>query len=96
MEFDEDKAIEFIQNCLDVIISSDDILDIIDIIWDFYEDNDLLEISANIEEDDVEISKLLSYVQLMVTKNKWLNLKTDIVEKIVLAELAYEKSLDDF
>ena len=96
MEFDEDKAIEFIQNCLDVIISSDDILDIIDIIWDFYEDNDLLEISANIEENDVEISKLLSYVQLMVTKNKWLNLKTDIVEKIVLAELAYEKSLDDF
>lgn len=73
----------------------DDILDIIDIIWDFYEDNDLLEISANIE-DDVEISKLLSYVQSMVTKNKWLNLKTDMVEKIVLAELAYEKSLDDF
>lgn len=52
--FDEDEAIKFIRNYMPAdkrdLYSDDEILNIIDMIWDYYEDHGLLELPA--DEDD--------------------------------------------
>ena len=49
LKYDEDKAIEFVRNYLQEDrrnkYSDDDILFIIDCMWDYYEDNGLLDLS---------------------------------------------------
>lgn len=96
MKFDEIKAIKFIQNEIGINIDDDEILNIIDIIWDFYEDNGLLDFSIDNLENDIDVSLLIKHVQATIKKDKLAKIDIDLVEKIVLAELQYENSLDDF
>lgn len=96
MEFDEIKAIKFIQNEIGINIDDDEILNIIDIIWDYYEDNGLLDFSIDNLENDIDVSSLIKHVQATIKKDKLTKIDIDLVEKIVLAELKYENSLDDF
>lgn len=96
MEFDEIKAIKFIQNEIGINIDEDEILNIIDIIWDFYEDNGLLEFNIDNLENDIDVSSLIKHVQSTIKKDKHAKINLDLVEKIVLAELQYENSLDVF
>ena len=56
-EFDENKAIDFINSRLEgKTYPQDEILNIIDMIWDYYESNGLLEIDD--EDDDDEDDSL--------------------------------------
>ena len=75
------------------------ILDIIDLIWDFYEDNGMLEISFDIpveeNENDIQV-KLIEYVKHEIMSDNKEKIDLKIVEQIVLAELAYENTLDEF
>lgn len=95
MEFDEIKAIKFIQNEIGINIDDDEILNIIDIIWDYYEDNGLLDFSIDNLENDIDVSSLIKHAQTTIKKDKLAKIDIDLVEKIVLAELQYENSLDD-
>ena len=56
--FDENKAVEYINNALiesgKSAYPEDEILNVIDMIWDYYEENGLLEIDANFEADEDE------------------------------------------
>ena len=57
MEFDETKAIEFIKSRLPENAPNyddDEILNIIDMIFDYYEDNGLLDINADDEGEDID------------------------------------------
>lgn len=96
-EFDESEAIKFIQKRLTKVIDDDDILNVIDIIWDYYEDNGLLDISfsdsSDVDDENV-LPKLVSHAKKMLQKDKYSTLTLDDVESIVLAEIEYEKSLD--
>lgn len=95
MEYDENDAIEFIVKKIGIEIEEDEILNIIDIIWDYYEDNGMLDISMD-NDDESDISTLIAHVVKIVSKDKSSNLEKDVIAQIVEAELAYEESLDVF
>lgn len=96
MEYDENDAIEFIVKKIGIEIEEDEILNIIDIIWDYYEDNGMLDISMDNDEDESDIATLIAHVVKIVSKDKSSNLDKDVIAQIVEAELAYEESLDVF
>lgn len=96
MEYDENDAIEFIVKKIGIEIEEDEILNIIDIIWDYYEDNGMLDISMDNDEDESDITTLIAHVVKIVSKDKSSNLDKDVIAQIVEAELAYEESLDVF
>lgn len=96
MEYDENDAIEFIVKKIGIEIEEDEILNIIDIIWDYYEDNGMLDISMDNDEDESDITTIIAHVVKIVSKDKSSNLEKDVIAQIVEAELAYEESLDVF
>ena len=96
MEYDENDAIEFIVKKIGIEIEEDEILNIIDIIWDYYEDNGMLDISMDNDDDESDMSTLIAHVVKIVSKDKSSNLEKDVIAQIVEAELAYEESLDVF
>ncbi len=101
MEFDEIKAIEFIRaNAAGVDANrydDDQLLNVIDIIWDYYEDHGLLDISLDNDDDDdnIDTEQLVKHVSKMLAKDKGATIAREDVEPIVLAELEYENSLDE-
>jgi hypothetical protein len=70
MEYDENDAIEFIVKKIGIEIEEDEILNIIDIIWDYYEDNGMLDISMDNDEDESDITTLIAHVVKIVSKDK--------------------------
>ncbi len=98
-EFDETKAVEYIRQHANRDLtkySDDDILNIIDMIWDFYEINGLLEIDADITEEpeDDMVPDIIAYVGRMLKKDKASQVSIDDVPGIVNAEIEYEDSID--
>lgn len=99
--FDEDMALKFIRANLPKEISDkyddDEILYIIDIIWDYYESKGFLSLSAEeTEEEQLDPEELTAYVKKQVKNDKDLVMDTKDVELVVKAELEYEESLEDF
>jgi hypothetical protein len=98
-DFDEAKAIEFIRaNAVGIDAKKyddDQLLNVIDIIWDFYEDNGLLDINLDDDDDDaVDAAVLVKHVSKMLAKDKGATIAREDVEPIVLAELEYENTLE--
>ena len=101
LTFDEDRAIDFIRKAVPQAtaerISDDDILYIIDCIWDWYEKNGYLAINADItDEEEMDVDKLVAYVKKELRRAKELPIDPDDVEPIVKAELQYEESIENF
>lgn len=99
--FNEDDALKYIREYLGPKISSkysdDDILCVIDTIWDYYEDNGFLSLSADIEEEELlDEDKLVAYVKKTVAADEELDIEPSDIEKIVKGDLNYEESLEDF
>ena len=97
MEFDEMAAVKFINDRLQAAgkntYGDDDLLNVIDMIWDFYEENGLLEIdAADDDPDDVE-EDVVDYVTRMLRKDKEASVAVDDVPLIVRAEMEYEDSV---
>jgi glutathionylspermidine synthase len=97
MEFDEIKAIEFIRANAAGVDSSkyddDQLLNVIDIIWDYYEDHGLLDITLDDDDEEVDVDALVKHVAKMLAKDKGAVIALDDVKSIVEAELEYENSL---
>lgn len=97
--YDENEAVEFINNTLRekgiATYDEDEILNVIDMIWDYYEENGLLEIDDDFEADEDEdiSSELCDYIRRMLKKDKHAVIKVDDISAIVEAELEYEDSL---
>lgn len=97
--YDENKAVEYINNALaekgKSTYPDDEILNVIDMIWDYYEENGLLEISADFEADEDEdiSSELCDYVARMLKKDRHATVKSEDIATIVEAEIEYEDSL---
>lgn len=99
MEFDENKAVTFINDALikegRAPYPEDEILNIIDMIWDFYEENGLLEIDLDDDEEDLpDVEEIQEYVTRMLRKDKGAKVDTADLSIIINAELDYEESLD--
>lgn len=99
--FDEDNAVRFIKKYVGESISSnysdDEILYVIDIIWDYYEKNGYLSLDASeTEEELLDPDKLVAYVKKEIANDKELIMDPKDIENIVKGELEYEESLEDF
>ena len=101
MEYDENIAIKLLRKVLSVksnaIYNDDEILNVIDMIWDFYDENGMLDIDLEDGEDDSEAiySELCDYVIRMLKKDKEAKILPEDVPAIVKAEVDYELSLEE-
>lgn len=99
--FNEDAALLFIRSRLpeeinETITDDDDILCIIDIIWDYYEKKGMLSLDNLDEEEELlDVADLVKYAKREVSEDDELELSGRAIELIVKAELDYEKSLED-
>lgn len=99
-QFDEDRAVEFIRAELPEEIrntySDDEILYVVDCIWDYYEKKGLLSFD-NIDADEelLDTSDLVSFVKKEINKIEEVEIEPKHIEPIVKAEIKYEESLDD-
>ncbi len=98
-QYDESEAIKIMRAALpdDVATQYDDdeLLNVIDMIWDFYEQNGMLDVDADPDDDDSNIaSELIDYTRRMLKKDKMAKIAPEHVEVLVLAELAYEEALE--
>ena len=73
----------------------DELLNIIDMIWDWYEDNGLLDIDAEADDEEVNVDALVKYVGKMLARDKDAKVDPADIEALVMAELNYEQSLDE-
>ncbi len=99
--FEESDALKFMRKEigaeLDALYSDDDLLNIVDAIWDYYEENGFLEIDNNEEEDDdiIPIDELYDYVGRMMKRDKGCKVMPEHMRSIIDAELAYEDSISN-
>lgn len=99
-EYDEDKAIAFIRKAVGPEVSEqysdDEIVYVIDIIWDYYENKGFLKLSSKKTKDEVlDEEDLTAYVRKQLGNDGTLLMDPDDLGKIVNAELDYEESLED-
>jgi hypothetical protein len=99
--FDEDEAVKFIRRELpenvNMQYTDDEILYVIDIIWDYYEKEGLLELNSELtDEEELDVNDLTEYVKKQLARDKEFLMDPKDVGLIVKGELDYEESLEDF
>lgn len=98
--YNEDAAVAYIRSELpkeinDSITDDDDILCVIDLIWDYYEKKGMLSFDNLDEEDELlDVADLIKYARRRVNEDEELSLSATAIELIVKSELDYEKSLE--
>lgn len=100
-EFDEDEAISFIRKTLPDGVSEkytdDEILYIIDIIWEWYERNGYTTLDFSIsEEETLDLDIISEYVRKEIGKDGEIIMDPKDIDLIVRGEIQYEESLDVF
>lgn len=98
MEFDEFRAVAFINDRLReagrATYPEDEVLNVIDMIWDFYEENGLLDIDGEADDSDDDIEPdMIDYVNRMLRKDKGASIRPEDVPLMVRAEVEYEDSV---
>lgn len=92
--YDEDEAVAFIQNAIsEKNVSSDDILEVIDAIFDFYDENGDLDLdfdNEDLTDDENTTDSLVASVTEALADSR---MSANLVREIIKAELAYEDSL---
>lgn len=99
--YEENDAVKYILSNLPPDVaekySDDDILLVIDIIFEFYENKGYFDLNDIDESDDeFDESELFEFVKKSLKKDKDNPIDLDDVENIVHLELEYEDSIDDF
>lgn len=99
-EYDEIEAVKHIRNYMPLDIkdkySDDDILIVIDTIFDYYDKKGFFDISADSDVDDeeeLEVNDMIGYVKNQVRKDPDNVVEADDIMSIVLGELDYEEKL---
>ncbi|MDE6858936.1 MAG: hypothetical protein K2J65_00800 [Duncaniella sp.] len=99
MEFDEKQVIREMRASISEesskLYDDDELLNVVDIIWDWYDDQGLLEIDSEADDEDVNVDALIKHVQRMLSKDKASPVQQSDVEPLVMAELRYEQSLEE-
>lgn len=98
MEFDESNAVAFINDRLREAgrnpYPEDEVLNVVDMIWDFYEENGLLDVDADDDAEDEDIEPdMIDYVIRMLRKDKHATVYPADVPLMVRAEVDYEDSV---
>ncbi len=99
MEFDEQAAIIYMRGYLPQewrdVYDDDQLLNVIDIIWDLYEDSGMLDLDSALSDDDADLSvdEIVAHVTKLLRKDKGSEIADGHIATIVRAELAYEESI---
>lgn len=98
--YDEDNAIAFIRKTLPENVNAryddDEILYVIDIIWEWYEKNGYLDLNSEvIEEEEHDLTRLTAYVKAQLKKDEEIEMDPADVDLIVKGEIEYEESIED-
>lgn len=95
-EFDDDAAIAFILNYipqeLKAKVSEDDIAYFLDVIYDFYDSNGLIEEDST-EEASIDEEDMLQYVVKATKKDKVVSLSEEEIQTLLDGEYEYGKSI---
>lgn len=100
MEFDENLAIKAMKEALPEEkrnrYDDDELLNVIDMIWDYYEENGMLDIDLDDDPDEDEdiLADLCSYVGRMLRRDKGADVDPEDIPALVAAELEYENSIE--
>lgn len=93
--YDEDEAVKFIQNLvpaeLKVKLNEDIINYVLDVVYEYYEDNGLLDEDA-VEETSIDEEDMLEFVIKSAKKDK-IDLNEDDIQLVLDGEYEYGKSL---
>ncbi len=92
-EYDEDEAIAMMGKALGADApSEEDIYQVLDLIFDYYDENGELDIDADADED-TDIDEMVSYIARYLKGKSSAVLSPAQIKALVLAEIAYEDSL---
>lgn len=94
-EYDEDEAIAMMGKALGADApSEEDIYQVLDLIFDYYDENGELDIDADADADeDTYIDEMVSYIARYLKGKSSAVLSPAQIKALVLAEIAYEDSL---
>lgn len=98
-EFDEYEAMKVMRDALpeeaQSLYDDDQLLNLIDIIWDFYEQNGMLDIDLEDDsaDDDDMLTELIDYAQRMIKKDRRATISLEHIPALVEAEIRYEDSI---
>lgn len=100
MEFDENDAVDYIRRNIPAEIAGlyddNELLNLIDIVFDYYEANGLLDIDADDDADDeVGLDEVADYAARMLRRDKGAKLTAGHARLMIQAYFDYELSLDD-
>lgn len=94
--FDENDAIDFIRNYAPIAMkdkySDNDILLLMDTMYDFYDDEDDDEEEPS--DNEAYINRIVNYVKKNLRKDPDNNIEMDDVKHLVIGEIEYENTLD--
>lgn len=98
--YDEDNAIAFIRKTLPENVNAryddDEILYVIDIIWEWYEKNGYLDLNSEVtEKEEHDLTRLTAYVKAQLKKDQEIEMDPADVDLIVKGEIEYEESIED-
>lgn len=92
-EYDEDEAIAMMGKALGADApSEEDIYQVLDLIFDYYDENGELDIDADADED-TDIDEMVSYIARYLKGKSSAVLSPAQIKALVLAEIAYEDNL---
>lgn len=99
--YDEDEAVKFIRAFLPDDIrpkyTDDEILLIIDTIWDWYESKGLTSLeNVDSADEELDIDALTAYVKKEIKKDDEMVMDPADIPFIIKGELEYEESLEAF
>lgn len=99
-EYDEDLAIAYIRKYVGEKISAqysdDEILYVIDTIWDYYEKKGFTKLNANLtDNEELDEEDLQKFVCKEIAADKELIMDPADLSSIIKGELAYEESLEE-
>ncbi len=98
-DFYESEAIKYrrraVGDSVSELYDDNEFLNVIDMIFDYYETNGLLDIDVDGDEDDeVDIDDIVTYVTRMLARDKGAAMRPEHARPVVTAYLDYENSLD--
>lgn len=92
-EYDEDEAISLMGRALGADAPTEgDIYQVLDLIFDYYDENGELDIDADAD-DDTDVDDMVSFIAKYLKGKSNAELSTAQIKAMVLAEIAYEDSL---
>ena len=99
MGYDEQSSIIYIRHSPVVLLAAfddDQILNLIDMVWDWQDANGILDIAAGADAPEINVADVVAYCRRMLGRDSGNRVAPEHIEPIVVAELEFEDSIDEF